>query len=80
MGKVLGLAPPRVHALGCLCTDFNSYHAAIDFDGNLHRVFLRSDFWGIAVRTERAGNDTGAGLTGYPKTRKHLDSLKLFGY
>ena len=40
MIEVLGFAPALVVALGYFIVDFNGHHVPIDFDGDLHRVFL----------------------------------------
>lgn len=65
MGKILGLVLPCVHALGYLDTDFNGHHAAIDFDGDLHRVVLLFRFRGVTEsEQERVGSGTGAGVIG----------------
>jgi hypothetical protein len=47
VGKVLGFAPSCLHALGYFGADFNNRHAPVDLDGDLHRIVLRSDFWGL---------------------------------
>ena len=38
--KVFDLPPALVVALGHFVIDFNRHHASVDFDGDLHPVFL----------------------------------------
>ena len=61
--------------VGNLGADLDRHKPPVDFDGNFHRPFLRSDFWGL---NGGEGSGSGAGVAGLG-IEKCPDSARLFG-
>ena len=62
--------------VGNLGADLDRQKPHIDFDGNFHRPFLCSDFWGLNGGAE---SDTLAGNIVPIEEQKHPDGTRPFG-
>ena len=67
--------PQRRRSVGNLGANLDRHKPPVDADGNFHRPFLRSDFWGL---NGGAGSGSGAGVAG-PETEKRPHGARPFG-